>query len=183
MPDRTCAHPDCVKPHKARGLCQTHYRRVQRTGQVGLRPPDVFFWAKVDRRGPEDCWLWTGAKSGTGYGVFRGEKAHRFSARLAGMSIDDALVRHHCDTPLCVNPAHLQPGTHDDNMRDAVDRKRMPRGERQRSAKLRETDIPAILEMAKAGYSYREIGERFGVTKYNIYHIVNRKTWKDVAAA
>lgn len=40
---RTCAHPDgCPEPHKARGWCDGHYRRLLRLGDIGpadlLRP-------------------------------------------------------------------------------------------------------------------------------------------------
>lgn len=182
MPDSTCTLPGCDRQHKAHGLCQTHYRRQQRTGITGLRGPEHFFWAKVAKGDPQECWEWLGSRSSTGYGMFRGEKAHRFSARTAGMDIEGRVIRHDCDNPVCVNPAHLRPGTHAENMRDAVERKRMPHGERQRSAKLRAADIPEVLRLSREGLSYRKIGERFGVSKYAIYHVVNGKTWQAYTA-
>lgn len=181
MPNSICTLNDCSSPHKAHGLCNKHYRRQQRTGTTIPRDPEYFFWRKVITAGPEDCWEWQGATSTTGYGMFRGEKAHRFSARTAGMDIEGRVVRHGCDNKLCVNPNHLQPGTHIENMRDASERKRMRYGEQQRSAKLTSQDIPEIFRLSEAGLSYRQIGERFGVSKYAIYHVVNRKTWQQVA--
>lgn len=86
------------------------------------------FWSKVDKRGPEECWEWISARRSGRYGSFRlnGEthRAHRFSASLAGMVIDGLMVRHDCDNPSCVNPAHLRPGTAADNCRDMWERGR-----------------------------------------------------------
>ncbi len=81
------------------------------------------FWDKVDKSG--DCWLWTAGTNGQ-YGSFgRGtreqgkELAHRMAYELTHGSIPKGLfVRHTCDTPLCCNPAHLELGTHVDNMHD-----------------------------------------------------------------
>lgn len=90
------------------------------------------FWAKVDRSG--ECWAWTGETNNQGYGRFvfwhEGERkrvfAHRMSLVLAGVDLADSeVVMHSCDTPPCVNPAHLSIGTQTDNMRDALAKGRL----------------------------------------------------------
>ena len=73
----------------------------------------------LDRSG---CWLWTGATDGHGYGQInvggRPVKAYRLAYELlvgpipAGFHID-----HLCRVRLCVNAAHLEPVTVDENNR------------------------------------------------------------------
>ena len=82
---------------------------------------DKKFWSRVQRGA--GCWLWIGAKSDMGYGAVRlGKlvaKASRVSYEIAHGPIPPGLVvRHTCDTPACVNPAHLVTGTQADNIRD-----------------------------------------------------------------
>lgn len=65
------------------------------------------------------CWLWTGAVDKDGYGRLRGtvnnipwfKFAHRASYEFyVGTIPPDKQVLHKCDTPPCINPAHLYLG-------------------------------------------------------------------------
>lgn len=94
------------------------------------RPAIERFLEKVNKDGPTmahmatPCWVWMATKDQQGYGHFwpKGKKvvkAHRFSYEMANGLIPEGLeILHECDFPSCVNPAHLRPGTHTDNMRD-----------------------------------------------------------------
>lgn len=82
------------------------------------------FWAKVDKSGPGGCWLWTAWLSG-GYGRFRvGPRlvyAHRLAYELLVGPIPEGLELDHvrargCTSKACVNPAHLEPVTHRENV-------------------------------------------------------------------
>ncbi len=75
------------------------------------------------------CWIWTGSKAGNGYGQIwkdgRLARVNRVSYELYIGPIPDGLVvRHKCDVRLCVNPDHLEVGTHADNARDMIERGR-----------------------------------------------------------
>lgn len=83
------------------------------------------FWARVDKRGPDECWPWVGPTDRVGYGAYcfishEGPiPAHRIAYGLANGGIPDGLhVLHKCDNRPCCNPAHLYTGTHTDNMAD-----------------------------------------------------------------
>lgn len=77
------------------------------------------------------CYIWQGAVNTDGYariGV-KGNcnvKVHRLVMELTGRNPDGKVVRHKCDTPLCLNPDHLELGTPYDNVRDKVERGRQP---------------------------------------------------------
>lgn len=180
-----------MRPLRRNGLCDMHDQRMKRTGTtddpIRLTPADRF-WAKVDRRGPDECWPWTAAVNEHGYGVFNPDgrhsgpttKAHRFSLALTGIAPGALVVRHSCDNPPCVNPAHLSVGTKADNSADMVARGRSPRGSRSGASKLTERQVAEIRARHATGELHRVLAADYGVTRPTITDIVNGKTWRHV---
>jgi hypothetical protein len=149
------------------------------------------FWAKVDKRGPDECWPWTGARFQGGYGALGvpGELrtqvagAHRVSWDLHHGPIPDGMyVCHSCDVRECVNPAHLFLGTARDNTRDMISKGRhrtRPRvGEGHRSAKLTEVQVREIRAAKASGVSTDELMCEYPVSRRTINGIARRDTWR-----
>lgn len=147
------------------------------------------------------CWLWTGYADPHGYGQLRKDgrliAATHISLEFFGRPRPDALhfACHHCDTPPCVNPAHLFWGTHRDNVADAMRKGRMNltglalgrrantpeaqiKGERHPFSKLTEDQVRAIRSDARG---CQRLAREYGVTPTTIKAIRKRKMWKHVA--
>lgn len=72
--------------------------------------------------GDGGCWNWTGSHWRNGYGRMkvkgRWRQAHRiYWERENGPVPDGRELDHVCCNKTCVNPAHLEPVTHAENMR------------------------------------------------------------------
>src|SRR6185312_4010301 len=89
------------------------------------KPIEDRFWAKVEKT--DTCWLWTAATNPKGYGQFfwkRGDSrysytrpAHIVSYELSVGPIPEGKeLDHICRNRRCVNPSHLEPITHRENL-------------------------------------------------------------------
>jgi hypothetical protein len=77
------------------------------------------FWKKVNKGGPDECWLWTASTMKGGYGQLninkKSEPAHRLSYLFnGGGDVRGRHIYHICENTGCVNPAHLVALTHEE---------------------------------------------------------------------
>jgi hypothetical protein len=145
------------------------------------------FWAKVAKRGTEECWEWLASKRPTGYGHFfdkaadKLKAAHRYSWELHNGAIPDGqCVCHRCDNPSCVNPAHLFLGTHAENMADmkSKGRVRAATPHLSNNAKFGWGCANAIRCLkVTGGWKDWELADMFGVSRPCISNIIRRDTW------
>lgn len=101
--------------------------------------------------------------------------AHRMAYCVANaldiVDIKGVVVRHTCDNPRCINPAHLMLGTQIDNIQDMLDRNR-------HTHKLKPQDIKYIREHYKPyckQFSGAALGRKFNTSQQHISDIVNGK--------
>ena len=130
--DGPCSVEDCEIQAAAKGMCRKHYR-LQWNPLDKLSQVDNRFWAKVNKKGDDECWLWVGAvhrkRSGRAYGTFKSEQkpvlAHRYAYGLenGGTPESHTPVHHTCGETLCVNPKHLQAITSQENTAEMLERR------------------------------------------------------------
>lgn len=157
-----------------------------------LKSLEEKFWPKVnkDPNHPKGCWEWMGKKAYNGRnnkyirGVIRVNnkfiKVHRISYNLHYGEIPPGLeVCHKCDNPLCVNPDHLELGTHQKNMEDCVHRGRLivPHlsGEDHPGVKLTQDQVN---EIKISNITQVELAKKYGVSQTRVSRIKRGKTWR-----
>jgi hypothetical protein len=133
------------------------------------------------------CWIWLGGLRGnTGYGTvsikgYGTTGAHRASyAAHKGDVPSHLVVRHKCDVPMCVNPDHLELGTQQNNIDDAIARGRFIGNGRFRKVgkKLDEAKALAIFNsMDTASVE----AAKFGISIDMVKCIRRGKSWRQVS--
>jgi hypothetical protein len=164
-----------VGSHGAKGMCSRHYSALKNHGDPlaylgrGYRGTiEDLFWAKVDKNGPipvapyrpvvGPCWIWTAALDTRGYGKFGTtvdhvphlRMAHRVAWELVNGPFPEGLEPDHlCLNHGCVNPSHLEPVTHSENVRRGWETSRQHQWAKDRPRRLRL--IPVVVDMTVAG--------------------------------
>lgn len=131
-----------------------------------------------------ECWEWTAAKMGNGYGFIKIPhtrdhiSAHRLSYSIHKEAIPAGMmVCHTCDNPGCVNPSHLFLGTAKDNLQDMKRKGRHLFGERNNQSKLTDEKVRRIHCLLKEGISTAKIAAKLGVAQSTIWKIGKGHRW------
>lgn len=133
MQERTCSIDGCERPHRAVGLCNTHYMRHARRGDVG--PAELLQadpatsereFLRLFNRITDDCIIWPHGVTSAGYGAvhFEGRKwlTHRLAVKLYTGTEPEGLNAIHgpCHNRRCMNArgGHVTWGTTSQNQLD-----------------------------------------------------------------
>ena len=132
------------------------------------------------------CWIWTGAMTSTGYGIFY-DKGKRIRATHLSWELYNGnpvpvgkFMCHSCDTRSCVNPRHLFPGDQKQNIVDAVSKGRMSHGQAHPKAKLSEQQVMDIKDRLANNYYYgisKDLASEYGISVEAIRDIKSGKNW------
>lgn len=128
------------------------------------------------------CIEWTGYRNEHGYGRRKYndklEYVHRIAyaeAHAQDLSTLVGVVRHKCDNPACVNPAHLELGSVKDNSRDMVLR------ERQSNRKLTwaiASEIRASYIARHPEYGVRPLARKHKISPGLVSAVLANKVWR-----
>jgi hypothetical protein len=143
---------------------------------------DLAYFLNNTIKTESNCLEWTKCLNTDGYPrtSWRGSsngKVHRIVYELYnGVDISGYVVRHKCDNPKCVNPEHLEIGSHTDNMKDRDSR------DRHGAAKIQSKDVNTICFLYSTKmYTQKEIGDLFGINSRTVSSIIKGTHWKHVA--
>src|SRR5208337_4315885 len=113
-------------------------------------------YSEEDRGYKTPCWIWQRAKHPLGYGSSSGDGEDRIAHRMIykrhrGPIPEGLELDHLCRQTSCVNPDHLEPVTHAENMRRGV------------NTRLSKEDVLRLIALRKSGSSFDELGATFKI--------------------
>ena len=151
-------------------------------------------WSRINKSGPNGCWIYSGQVNSKGYGAFTyaGKPmvaVHRFIyQQIHGPLPRTVYCLHKCDNPLCCNPDHIFLGDDAANHADMVRKGRNSKGEQSKSNKLTAAQVQEIrLAYRIHGRGNRrrsnskELADKYGVGQGAITSIISGRYWKHLS--
>ncbi len=188
---RICRVDGCGKPHKARGVCNTHYRRVLKYGsplKTTKVPPGVaqkyIEEVIIPHRGAE-CLDWPFKSKDTGgypqVGInYKKLLVHRIvCTAVHGEPPTPAhIVAHSCGRGKhgCLNPDHLRWATRIENEADKTDHGTHHIGQDNPCSKISDDDVSKIRGM-RGRFTQKEIAWMFGISQSHVCDIQTGRRW------
>jgi hypothetical protein len=130
------------------------------------------YWAKVDKRGADECWPWLGATTKYPRGQIRISGKTRIACRIGwelvhGTPPGELAVLHTCDNAMCHNPKHWFLGTQQENLADM-----RAKGRGKGAPRVTTPELDAeIIRLLDEGLSRREISNVLNIGRY----VVNQR--------
>lgn len=125
------------------------------------------------------CWIWQGSYLFISIGGRCGHDmpVKKFAwLRFKGERVQkNRFVLSACGNKKCVNPEHLELGTHEDRI--GISQRALPRGEASGKALLTEKQVLAIRADRRVS---RAVAPEYGVSKSTIAAIRRRETWRHI---
>lgn len=165
------------------------------TGRKPLSPEAMLSYLQEHVYVDGDCLLWAGYTHETAGPRVMWRRQAWLARRLLVTLMGRTLSRRErvydiCGEARCMNPEHLRVGKHRDAMRQAAKEGAFPSGARRslmaalgraRKARLGIHDAPTVLQLRASGMTYRQIGERYGVTASAVGHAI--AAWRRAGVA
>lgn len=131
FPARTDQHVNPQRHYCSRE-CTHKAQRLQLIERAGTPEERLLARREIDANG---CWVWTGRHERAGYGHIDYDGKAVYVHRLAyetwrGPVADGLELDHLCRNRACFNPDHLEPVTRQENIRRAVEARRLRRASR-----------------------------------------------------
>lgn len=177
-----------------RGMCSKHYTRFYRQknvdgfhprGKGNAHPKKITF--DIDENGCFNCTSHYLDKDGYPK-IQANKKPYRMSRYVYEQNFgpipEGKIIRHKCDNPTCINPDHLEVGTHLDNAKDMDERgrRRSVFGEGHPNSKLTESQVREIKVLLRdENMTQEKIAKRFNVCRRTISKIKTGQLWGKVA--
>ena len=185
--EKKCTIRGCGKKHKAKGMCDMHYRRNLRGGSPGLVGPmqsgrgegEAFLVWLSKNCDSTDCIKWPFGTDPSGYGkiFFNGKSTsasramciiHRGPPKTKEMQASHVCGKGHAG---CVNPNHIVWATCRENLKMKKDHGTWQSRENHPSARLTERDVRDI-RAARNSMTRRQAAEKWGVHYSTIQAVV-----------